>query len=115
MMGQVDVLVQKDSIRNGSMYGKYEKSIDNISAFEEIDDIREEEAKQLELDKLAKEQEKLDAIKAKEEAKEAARKEKQQKTLFDRISRKTINQLENAASRQLVKTASSFLKNFLKK
>ncbi|NLC96069.1 MAG: DUF853 family protein [Erysipelotrichaceae bacterium] len=114
MMGQIDVSVQKEAIRNGSMYGKYEKSIDNISAYEEIDQIREKEAQLAEAEKLQKEQDKLNAIKQKEEAKAQAKKEKNQKTMLERISKKTVNQLENAASRQIVKTASSMLKNFLK-
>ena len=96
------------------MYGKYEKSIDNISAYEEIDQIREKEAQLAEAEKLQKEQDKLNAIKQKEEAKAQAKKEKNQKTMLERISKKTVNQLENAASRQIVKTASSMLKNFLK-
>ena len=90
MMGQVDVYYQKEAIRTGTMYGKYEEAIDNISAYEEIDDIREEEAKQLELEKLAIEQEKLEVKKAKEEE----RRQRQQKTMLERISRKTINHLE---------------------
>ncbi|HCY06262.1 MAG TPA: DUF853 domain-containing protein, partial [Erysipelotrichaceae bacterium] len=110
MMGQVDVYYQKEAIRTGTMYGKYEEAIDNISAYEEIDDIREEEAKQLELEKLAIEQEKLEAKKAKEEE----RRQRQQKTMLERISRKTINHLENTVSRKLVKSAGSILKNVLK-
>ena len=110
MMGQVDVYYQKEAIRTGTMYGKYEEAIDNISAYEEIDDIREEEAKQLELEKLAIEQEKLEVKKAKEEE----RRQRQQKTMLERISRKTINHLENTVSRKLVKSAGSILKNVLK-
>ncbi len=114
MMGQVDASYQKENIRNGSLYGKYEKTVDNYSAFEEISDLRSEEERKQILLKQQEEQEKLDLIKAKEEARYKERNERNQKTVIDRISRKTINQFENAASRQIVKTASSFLKNFLK-
>ena len=114
MMGQVDASYQKENIRNGSLYGKYEKTIDNYSAFEEIGEIRSEEERKQILLKQQEEQEKLDLIKAKEEARYKERNERNQKSVIDRISRKTINQFENAASRQIVKTASSFLKNFLK-
>ena len=114
-MGAVDIYLQKKTIENDVLFGKYERSIDNISAFEEIEDIREKEAFYKEEQIKQKEQQKLEALKAKQEAKEAERRERNNKTLFDRVARKTMNRIENEASKQIMKTASSFLKAFLKK
>lgn len=114
-MGAVDVELQKRAVENDGLYGKYEKTLDNVSAYEEIDDIRDKELADKQEQERLKEEQKLADYRAKQEAKEAAKKEKNNKTLFDRVAKKTLNRLENEASKQIMKSASSFLKSFLKK
>ena len=101
------------SIETDSIYGKYEKSYDPESAYEEIDVIRKDEAQALEDEKKAKEQQKLDAIKAREEAKAAAKKANE-KTWVNRMQRKATNKVENELMNMGVRQAKKFLKGFFK-
>lgn len=121
-MGMASMALQQNEIKYDSLFGKYENEVDNLSAFEEIENIIEEKREQEELEKQRELKEKEDLRRQKEEEKEALRRQRElerqkarQTSLTQRIQKKTINKLENEASKMILKTAGSFLKNILKK
>jgi len=102
------------AIRNDMIYGKYEEDVDPESAFEKMDKIRaaeEEERLKVEEDKR---QARLDEIKAKEDAKEAAKKEKEGDWL-GRLAKKAQRRAETELVNSGFKTAKKFITAFLKK
>ena len=84
-------------IQHDSLYGKYEKSFDPESAYEQMDEIRSQE----EQDKLAlaeaKKQERIREQNERAEAREAAKREKEKAEWGNRLARKAKNRLENEA------------------
>lgn len=97
------------NIYEDSIYGKYEKAIDEMSAFETISE--EQEAEQERLEEM--EREKLLAKQKKQqEREEALRSRRKQKTTVDRVLSKTRNRIEYEISRQLVNSAKKILKGF---
>jgi len=95
------------TVEHDSIYGKYEKTQDPDSAYEEIDDIVKEEEE-------AKIKAKEEAQKAKEEQKEKERKEKEKNQWGKHITRKVTNRIENEIVNTGVKSAKKFLKSFFK-
>ena len=112
-MGAVSSDKIQQCISTDSIYGKYEKSYDPESAYEDIEDIRKDEAEAIEEEKKAKEEEKLAQIKAKEEARAAAKKANQP-TWTDRLQRKATNKVENELMNLGIRQAKKFLKGLLK-
>ncbi len=101
------------AIENDSIYGIYEKDRDPDSAYEELDDIRAAEAEEKERQKEEKLQAKINEARAKQEAREAAKKAKENDwagQIAKKASRKAQTELVNIGFR----TAKKFLKGFLK-
>ena len=73
-MGIIGADKVQRSIESDSIYGKYERSHDPQSAYEDLEDIRKDEAQALEDEKKAKEEEKEALRKKREEERAAARK-----------------------------------------
>ncbi|MBQ1477303.1 MAG: DUF853 family protein [Erysipelotrichaceae bacterium] len=100
-------------IETDAVYGKYERFFDPESAYELIDDMREEEARVREEEAAAKQRAKEEEKIAKQKAREAARKANRP-TFADRLARQATYKV----SRELVnfgyKQAKNFLKGFLK-
>ena len=101
-------------IERDSLYGKYEKSFDPESAYEEMEDIyRKEEEERLAAEE-AKKQAKLQEQKEKQEAREKAKKEKEQAEWGNRLAKKAQNTLENEALNIGIRSAKKLLKGWLK-
>lgn len=100
----------KACIKKDSLYGKYEKAFDPVSAYESMEDIQAQEEAQKQKETDAKEQAKQEEKKAKEE--EKAR--KNQKSWSDKMARKAQNRIENEVINFGVRQAKKFLKDFLK-
>ena len=101
------------AIENDSIYGIYEKDRDPDSAYEELDDIRAAEAEEKERQKEEKLQAKINEARAKQEARDAAKKAKENDwagQIAKKASRKAQTELVNIGFR----TAKKFLKGFLK-
>lgn len=101
-------------IENDSIFGKYEKAVDPDSAFEEIDHIKEEEAKAEEEAKKAKEEEKEKLRKERQEEREKEREEKRKADWSKRMSRKVTNRIENEIVNSGMRSAKKLLKSFFK-
>ena len=101
-------------IQHDSLYGKYEKSFDPESAYEQMDEIRSQE----EQDKLAlaeaKKQERIREQNERAEAREAAKREKEKAEWGNRLARKAKNRLENEALSIGIRSAKKILQGFLK-
>lgn len=102
------------AIRSDSIYGKYEEDVDPESAYEMMDKIRasEEEARLKEEEE--KRQARLDEVKAREDAKAAAKKEKEADWL-GRLAKKATRRAETELVNSGFKTAKKLLNSFLKK
>ncbi len=96
-----------------SIYGKYEKTFDPMSAYEEIDEILQQEEDARLAAEEAKKQAKLEEIRAREEAKAAAKKANE-KSEAEILAKKAKNKLENEVLNIGIRQARKFLKNFLK-
>ncbi len=101
-------------IRHDSIYGKYEKSFDPVSASELMEDIHAQEEEDRKAAEEEKKQAKIAEQKAKEEAKAQAKKEKEKAEWGNRVARKTRNKIENEAINYGVKSAKKLLKGLLK-
>lgn len=88
MAAEADVQFE---IKCSPLFGKYEKTVDNESAFEKLIKIREEEAEAAE--KAAKEEEK-----AKEKAKKEKEKEKKKKSSATKKATGALNKTVNSAA-----------------
>ena len=75
-MGAIDEERRSAEIHADELYGKYEESVDNVSAYEIINEVKaieaEEAAKKAEEEQKAKEKEKAEKEKAKADAKKKA-------------------------------------------
>ena len=91
------------AIETDSIYGKYEREQDPLSAYENIEDIRTQE------ERARQEEEK----RAKEEAKAAAKK-KNEKSWSDKMAQKAQRKVENEMLNIGIRQARKILKNFLK-
>lgn len=100
----------KACIEKDSLYGKYEKAFDPVSAYESMDDIKVEEEAEKQQEKKAEEQKK----RAEKEQMQKEKAVRNQKTLTDRMVRKTQNRIENEIVNLGVRSAKRFLKSFLK-
>lgn len=86
-MGTIDEERRSTEIHADELYGKYEESVDNVSAYEIINEVKaieaEEAAKKAEEEQKAKEKEKAE----KEKAKAAAKKKASTSKAVDRIGK----------------------------
>jgi hypothetical protein len=100
--------------QNDSLFGKYERDIDPDSAYEDLENVRQQEAALEEAEKRRIEEEKLaakeQAAREKEEAREAAKAEREK----DRLKRKLTNKVENEILNYAARSAKKLLKKFLK-
>ena len=97
-----------------SLYGRYEKDVDPDSAFEAMDRIYLEEEEARQQAELDKQQAKLDEIKARQEAREAAAREKENDWM-GRIAKKAKRRVETELVNTGVKSAKKFLNLLFKK
>jgi DNA helicase HerA-like ATPase len=114
---QMDIVTPAElesCIQADSIFGKYEKTVDADSAYEDLDNVRQQEAAAAQKAKEDAEQAKLDAVKAKEEARQKAKEEKAGSSLTDKIGKKVVNRAENEAVSLGFRYAKKFLKGFLK-
>lgn len=112
-MGIIGADKVQHSIESDSIYGKYERSHDPQSAYEDLEDIRKDEAQALEDEKKAKEEEK-EALRKKREEERAAARKANKPTAAERLQRKATNKVENELLNMGVRQAKKFLKGFLK-
>lgn len=112
-MGIIGADKVQRSIESDSIYGKYERSHDPQSAYEDLEDIRKDEAQALEDEKKAKEEEK-EALRKKREEERAATRKANKPTAAERLQRKATNKVENELLNMGVRQAKKFLKGFLK-
>ena len=94
------------AIETDSIYGKYEREIDPESAYENIDEIRENEVRAKE---EAEEAERLEKEAAKAEAKK-----KNEKSWSEKMSAKAQRKVENELLNMGIRQARKFLKGLLK-
>ncbi len=102
------------AIRSDSIYGKYEEDVDPESAYEMMDKIRASEEEARLKEEEDKRQARLDEIKAREDAKVAAKKEKEADWL-GRLAKKATRRAETELVNSGFKTAKKLLNSFLKK
>lgn len=112
-MGIIGADKVQRSIESDSIYGKYERSHDPQSAYEDLEDIRKDEAQAIEDEKKAKEEEK-EALRKKREEERAAARKANKPTAAERLQRKATNKVENELLNMGVRQAKKFLKGFLK-
>ena len=98
------------AVEASELYGKYERVFDPESAYETLDDMRQEEEK---AKKEAEEEKARQAEQAKKE-KEAKAEAKRRQNLSDKLARKTINKLQNELINTGFRQAKKFLKTLLK-
>ena len=117
--GTVDDYVRTNNINNSRIYGKYDKTDERDSAYEQLDELIkqqiEKEKKELEEEENRKTKEKEDSIKKKEEAKALEKKKKEEEKEKEKKSKK-VEKLKdrligNAASTVERKILNSILKN----
>ncbi|MBQ1508888.1 MAG: DUF853 family protein [Erysipelotrichaceae bacterium] len=101
------------AIETDAIYGRYERYFDPESAYESLDDIREEERKAAEEEKKAREKAKEEERIAKEKARQKAKKNNRS-TFSDRLARKASNKIQNELLNLGIRQAKKFLKEILK-
>ena len=97
-MGTITDEERKELIKNSRLYGKYEESIDEESAKERIDKIKEEKIKKDEEELKQKEEEK----KKKEEEKLKSKTTSKRKSKAQKLEEKLVNKTVNKATTKLV-------------
>ena len=102
------------AIESDSLYGKYERTLDNQSAYEDLPDIYAAEDEMKAKAEEAKQQEKEEAARKKAEEREAAREAAKKKTWQEQMARKASNKLQNELVNMGVRSAKKLLKNLLK-
>ena len=91
-MGTIDDETRKKMIEHSLFYGKYETKVDNVSAFENVQE-------QIEKDELALEEEKLQKEKEKAEKKKA--KEKKTKSKMEKAEERITNSAMNTLGKKI--------------
>lgn len=109
--------VQK-AITSDSLYSKYKDDVDPESAYEKMDDIKEQAEEEKQKAKEAAQQQKLEEQQKVAEQKAELKKQSQQETKAEkeaeRVKRKMINKAENELVNIGVRSAKKFLSSFLK-
>ncbi len=101
------------AIETDAVYGKYERTVDPESAYEDLPKFYAAEAEEKEKEAEAKRLEKEEEARRKAEAREAAKKATE-KTWQEKIAQKASTKLQNEIVNMGVRSAKKLLKNLLK-
>ena len=117
-LGAIDDDRRKAEIRADDLFGKYEVSVDNESAYEIITkantDAEEEKAKAKEAEEKAKEQEKKEKEEEKKrEKEEKEKKKKKSNSVLTRITNSAISSIGRELGRELTRGVLGILKKLL--
>lgn len=117
MAAASDDEVQK-AIESDSLYSKYKDDVDPESAYEKMDEIKEQAEEEKQKEKEAAQQAKLEEQQKLAEQKAALKKESSKQTEAEkaasRVTKKLVNKAENELVNMGIRSAKKFLKGFLK-
>jgi hypothetical protein len=113
-MSPADNAAILQTIQNDPLYAKYMKDIDPASAYEKMDDIKQNEDAMKAEEKQASLDHKLEEKKAAAEQKAQLKSEEKVSKETTRIAKKLQNKAENELINIGIRSAKSLLKGFLK-